>query len=361
MSLREPVRRRVILGVSLGVLILLPLAEIAVRGFFGEVARPRVVINEIFYHAPNNENALEYVELYNASDQPVDLSGWAFFKGIQYKFPEGSMLDADRYLVVCRDVDVFKKNYAVEPFGQFKGSLKNKGERVELADRHGKRVDSVKFDRLPPWPTSPDGVSASLERICPFVSGERWDNWGPSVMPLDDSYPAGTPGEQNTCFRRTLPPAVASVTFAPHIPEPDQPILVEAQAPRTAHAELLYRLAGSGMESEETSIPMVWQGTRFVATIPGQDAGRLVRFRIQTRSEAGDSRFFPAEDDLRPAFSAYVTGPVEVGKIPVGFVINVGEAEYKAAQEQRSQLASGGFFGFGGGPGGPGGPGRSRT
>ncbi len=350
---REPVRYWKILGVSLAALALLLLAEIVVRGYFGE-ARPQVVINEIFYHAPNNENALEYVELYNASDRAVDLSGWAFLKGIQYKFPEGSSLDAGRYLVVCRDTAVFKNFYPVEPLGQFTGTLKNKGERLELADRHGKRVDSVKFDNRPPWPLSPDGVSASLERICPQVSGERWDNWGPSIMPLDETYPAGTPGEENTCFRKTLPPAVASVTFAPEIPAPDEPIRVEAYAHRMAHPELLYRIAGPGVESEETRIPMEWQGTCFVATIPGQDAGMLVRFRIQTKSEAGDTRFSPAEDDLRPAFSAYVTGPIEVGKIPVGLIINVGEAECKAAREQRNQPV-GGLFGFGG-PGGFGGP-----
>jgi hypothetical protein len=121
-------------------------------------------------------------------------------------------------------------------------------------------------------------------------------------MPLDERYPAGTPGERNSCFRKTLPPAVASVSFAPEIPAPDEPIRVEVQAPQAAQPELLYRLAGPGVESEETRLSMKWQGTRFVASIPGQDAGMLVRF-AQTRSDTATRGFFPAEDDLRPAFS----------------------------------------------------------
>ena len=47
----------------------------------------RVVINEVMYH-PSSENPLEeYIELLNASSQPVDLSGAYFSSGIQYALP----------------------------------------------------------------------------------------------------------------------------------------------------------------------------------------------------------------------------------------------------------------------------------
>lgn len=35
-----------------------------------------VVINEIFYHAPDDLTDLEYIELLNAAAESVDLSGW---------------------------------------------------------------------------------------------------------------------------------------------------------------------------------------------------------------------------------------------------------------------------------------------
>jgi PAS domain-containing protein len=43
-------------------------------------ARGQVVINEIFYHAPDDIADLQWVELYNTSDQAVNLSGWRLSK-----------------------------------------------------------------------------------------------------------------------------------------------------------------------------------------------------------------------------------------------------------------------------------------
>ncbi len=72
-------------------------------------ASARVVINEIFYHAPNDIEDLEYVELYNSDTQPVDLSGWAFSKGIKLRFPPGTRIGAKGFLVFCRSSDRFKE------------------------------------------------------------------------------------------------------------------------------------------------------------------------------------------------------------------------------------------------------------
>ena len=43
----------------------------------------QVVINEIHYHPDNNTEAVEFIELYNASNEPVDISGW-YFSGVTY-------------------------------------------------------------------------------------------------------------------------------------------------------------------------------------------------------------------------------------------------------------------------------------
>lgn len=42
---------------------------------------PNVVINEVFYDPQGSDTGQEFVELYNPSDQPVCLSGWAFETG----------------------------------------------------------------------------------------------------------------------------------------------------------------------------------------------------------------------------------------------------------------------------------------
>ena len=141
-------------------------------------ANARVVINEIFYHAPNDVDDLEYVELFNDGAQPVDLTGWAFTKGIKFRFAAGTRIDARGFLVLCRDSARFKEFYGDVPIaGVFTQHLKKSGKHLQLSDGSGKIVDSVKYQDSAPWPVSPDGHSASLERICPDVSGENVANW----------------------------------------------------------------------------------------------------------------------------------------------------------------------------------------
>jgi len=64
-------------------------------------AHARVVINEIFYHAPDDVEDLEFIELHNSGDQPVDLGGWEFTRGIQFKFPPGTQIKAKGFLLLC--------------------------------------------------------------------------------------------------------------------------------------------------------------------------------------------------------------------------------------------------------------------
>ena len=48
-----------------------------------------IVINEILYHPEEKVVPEEFIELYNASDKEVDLSGWFFSDGVGFTFPEG--------------------------------------------------------------------------------------------------------------------------------------------------------------------------------------------------------------------------------------------------------------------------------
>src|SRR6266542_3650086 len=84
-----------------------------------------VVINEIFYHAPDDIEDLEYLELHNTADQPVDLSGWKFTKGPRYVFPPHTKIAANGFLVLCRNQDRFKEAYGLAANGTFDRPLSN--------------------------------------------------------------------------------------------------------------------------------------------------------------------------------------------------------------------------------------------
>ena len=67
-------------------------------------AQADVVINEIFYHAPDDLEELQFIEVHNTGDQAVDLGGWKFTKGVSYAFPANTRIEANGYLVICKSL-----------------------------------------------------------------------------------------------------------------------------------------------------------------------------------------------------------------------------------------------------------------
>lgn len=318
-------------------------------------APAEVVINEIFYHSPADLNRLEFVELYNTSEEAVDLSGWRFSAGVDYDFPDGTSLGGHAFHVLCGDKALFEKLYGVEADGEFEKSLSNGGETVTLRDGEDRKVDSVKYDDKAPWPKSADGYSASLERISPVSGGNDPFNWAPSVLSGDyDRLPSGTPGKPNSVLASARPPVIEDVGLDTEVVDPGQAIAVSAKMENDAEVEkleLLYRVASPGEESEEQSLPMK-QGEdgRYWANIPGHEkSNRIVRLRVRAEGAEGAARFHPHPNDIRPALSVYVKGDLETGKIPVGQFFNVGAEEQRRAAEYRSNsLRSRGGRGMGG-------------
>src|SRR5688572_20698958 len=129
-----------------------------------------VVVNEVFYNAPDDVDDVQWVELHNASDRPADLGGWTLDDGKLYTFPPNTPLGANGYLVVALNPDRFTHFYQAPAAGPFKRALKRGGEKIELKDAAGKLVDLARYKDSAPWPVSADGYSASLERICPSAA-----------------------------------------------------------------------------------------------------------------------------------------------------------------------------------------------
>lgn len=318
----------------------------------------RVVINEIFYHAPDDIDQLAYIELHNSGEDPVDIGGWAFTRGVKFKFPAGTEIDAGGFLVVCRNPARLKRFFGIEAAGVFESNLSAKGERIELTDSRGRKVDGVKYSDDAPWPLGADGLSGSLERICPDGGSDNPANWASSPLSPDRRKPTGTPGRTNSCFSADLPPVISLVKAQPENPGPGQSMAVEATVrdPKGIGAvKLLYRVAGPGFEKPESTLDMKDLGAgRFAAEIPGQSAGELIRYRIVATSSGGARRVSPSENDPCPAFSGSVLGPVPGAKIPLAWIVNTTEDELHLAQERKARLAreASRGRGFGGPPGG---------
>ncbi len=306
-----------------------------------------VVINEIFYHAPDDLDNVQFIELHNTDGTAVDLTGWKLAKGVKYLFPATSTIGPGAFVVVCKDSAEFKKHYGFDAAGQFQGSLSHSADQIDLIDAGGKKIDSVKYKSRAPWPMGADGYSSSLERICPTAATTGPENWAASPLATGMPRPAGTPGKKNANYAPQLPPRIADVTFTPAHAGPGQEVKVQAevQSPLGLGAvELRFRVAGSGFEGEERVVPMTkLSNDTFTATIPPQKAGQIVRFRVKAVDAMGGQRYYPGEHDVRPALSVYVHDKLTPGEIPFGLIINVGQKEFRAAQ--RGEGALGAFAG----------------
>ncbi len=314
-----------------------------------------VVINEIFYNAPGDFDRLEYVELHNTDAESVGIGNWTFGNGIEYTFPEDAVIEGGGYLVLCADKALFEKFYRTEPDGVFEKSLDNGGETLTLEDGAGKVVETVKYDDRAPWPVSPDGYSASLERLCPTAPPNQASNWAASVLSDDyDSKPSGTPGAQNSVHVATLPPVISEVTFSPEIVSPGERVVVRAKVEEGSVVELCYRVVAPGNEGEEITLEMKKKGETFEGTIPGQEeANRIIRFRVKaSRTGSAAPRFYPAPNEIRPAISVYVRGEADVGAIPLAHFFGVDARESRRLASYRRSHAppqgrGGRFGGFG--------------
>ncbi|MEO8427448.1 MAG: CotH kinase family protein [Verrucomicrobiota bacterium] len=295
-----------------------------------------VVINEIMYHPPAGQTNLQYVELFNRGSAEINLSKWAFTKGVQFAIPDGTRLAPGGYLVICRDTAAFAAHYGqqIPVAGNFIGKLSHKSERLELVNGQGQRIDSVKYSDHDGWPEAANGYSSSLERISPFAQSDLAGNWAASNWPAKKKA-AGTPGRKNDTFSTNLPPLVDSVEMMPKAPAPEQEVKVRvkvADANGIKAVSLLFRLARPGSESEERTVTMTRvegddKSGIYEGMIEGQPHGQLVRYRIRATGSSGTERLLPSPNDPRPAFSFVPLTKTPNATIPLGYAINVGRIE----------------------------------
>ncbi len=86
--------------------------------FFAEPLEPRrlldstTVINELMYQ-PHRAEASEWVELHNQMAVDMDLSQWRFSTGVEFTFPEGTILPGGGYLVIAANPAKVQQDYGL--------------------------------------------------------------------------------------------------------------------------------------------------------------------------------------------------------------------------------------------------------
>ncbi len=161
---------------------------------------PEIVISEIMYNPITDDDRDEFVELYNRSGSPVNLSGWRFTDGISFRIPTNTTLPPGGYLVVAKDLAHLLPKYpnlsTANTIGDYDGALANSGERLVLS-KPDQVVSTNEFDQLVTntiwiavcevpygtggrWPELADGGGSSLELVDLDADSLRAPNWAAS-------------------------------------------------------------------------------------------------------------------------------------------------------------------------------------
>jgi len=152
-----------------------------------------ILINEVMYN-PGIGNLNEWLELYNPSNNTVNLENWELHdEDSSYVFPAGITIAPKGYLVIASDPAVFTAAHpTVTNFvAPLSFGLSNAGENLYLYSPGRCMIDFVDYNDNFPWVTDPDGLGPSLSLKDPALENDKGANWGVSTG-------SGTPGMANT-------------------------------------------------------------------------------------------------------------------------------------------------------------------
>ena len=171
-----------------------------------------IVINEIMAD-PSPAVALpewEYIELYNASENTINIRDWTLFIGKkEYIFENDIEIQSDKYLVLCHNnaVDDLSKFGNCHAFPSFQ--ITNSGTNFSLIDNNDNLISSVNFDISWHSTSYKEEGGWSLEQIDPFNPCVGKNNWGSSI-----SKNGGTPSMPNSILNSNpIPPKLDHINL----------------------------------------------------------------------------------------------------------------------------------------------------
>jgi hypothetical protein len=161
-----------------------------------------LVINEIMYSPSSGEP--EWIEIYNRSNETIDVSDWSFSDVSSSAIIADSslvLLPGD-YLILTDDISILSfYDIMSEVIEVNLPSLNNSGDVLTLKDGTNRTIDSLEY--LPNWGGSSGG--RSLERIDADGLSSLSSNWGTST-----GIAKATPGRINSVTPKNIDMSISN-------------------------------------------------------------------------------------------------------------------------------------------------------
>jgi hypothetical protein len=171
-----------------------------------------VVITEIHRDpAAVTDSVGEWIELYNAGDDPIDVSGWTLRddgSDAHLVSPDQPLvIAAHDYLVLGRERSTALNGGAPVDYSYgLDVILYNSADELSVLDADLVPVDRVTWSAADAFPATA-GATMSLRDTS--LDNAAWSNWCSAVTPYGSLGELGTPGAPNTC---TAPPVETTTT-----------------------------------------------------------------------------------------------------------------------------------------------------
>jgi len=166
-----------------------------------------VVINEIAWAGTTDSYNDEWIELYNTTNQTIDLSGFIIEDdgSTTYEISSGSIAPHG-YFVIEDDEETISTLAADALIGL---SLANAGDSLVLKDASGNTIDTVNGSGGA-WYAGDSSSKATMERVDPYSTTDEAANWadassGNGAQGSTGLDILGTPGGANSNFSGTGP------------------------------------------------------------------------------------------------------------------------------------------------------------
>ncbi len=278
-----------------------------------------VVINEIMYNPADQDESLEWVELFNQHAVDIDLSGWQLDGAIQFDFEEGTIIEGRDYLVVAADPAALNSATAFSnAMGPMTGQLGNRSDQIQLLDNSNRIMNSVDYGDRGDWPVGADGSGASLAKRDQMNSSELPENWTHSTFvngtPGADNFPGSNGGPPPPVAVDLLSPGDNVRMLVPLAANELPPQWNETSFNDATDPNFFTTTIGAGFDTQGTSevSPLIDAGGDIQAEMWGVNSSAFLRstFNVANPATASDLKL---DLDFNDGYIAYLNG-TEIGR-----------------------------------------------
>ncbi len=137
-------------------------------GNMGAGLNPTIKFSQLFisavaYSSDANSEVNEFIELTNPGSIELDIAGYEFTKGISYKFPEKTIIEAGEKIYVTYNAGAgFWLKSEERVFQWESGRLADEGETVQLQSPYGIVIDKIHYKADDSWPEVSDNEGIKL-------------------------------------------------------------------------------------------------------------------------------------------------------------------------------------------------------